>query len=389
MEAKKSGFFDRFSDRAIISATVLLGFLPGFLSVLAQYTIFLCILLCRRTRGLVFSSRLSQWLIPLTPVAIIPPIVHKNYLGAVVGLGLVMILVFAVYLMQAITPEIFERATSLASAGSIFAAVVAVVEKIVYLFYPQIAENKDLRCASVFFNPNLFGTAVVFVILICLYKIISGRGSLWANLTVIGINLVSMALCGSLLGIAELVIGVLLLFVFNRNKIAVAVFSASAAAGVGAVCFYPRLLPRIFEASESLNLRYRVWQLSIILIKETPVFGRGLLAYMKYWPDYIDKDLPFKVWPTTCAHSMLLDGLLCFGIVGTVILIGFVVHMLLPALKCRFKKCDRAVTSLTFAMMGGFLFHGIFDETITWPSVGLMFFLIIAGSVAYGKEKSK
>ncbi len=387
MEVQKSGRIDRFTDIEIISAVVISGFLPGFVSVAAQFAIIIYLLFCRRTRKTVFSSRISLWLIPLTPVAILPAVVYGNYLGAVVGVGLVLLLFFAVYLMKAMTAEIFERATSLACMGSVFAALVAVVEKLVYVFYPQIAENKDLRCASVFFNPNLFGTAVVFVILICLYKIISRRGDRKLCIICIAVNLVSMVLCGSLLGMAELAVGVLFLFIFSGNKIAVALFSVGAASGVGAVCLYPQLLPRIFEASESFNLRYRVWQLSVMLFKQTPIFGRGIFTYMTESPKYVGADLGFKVWVTTCAHSLLLDSLLCLGIVGTVLIVGFAVHLYVPVVKSRVKKCDKAVTALAFAMTAGVLFHGIFDETITWPSVAVLFFLILAGATAYGKEK--
>ena len=388
MKVQKSSNPCRFGDLEIISAMAVTGFLPGFLSVAAQYAIVFYLLFCRRTRKIVFSSKTALWLIPLTPVAIIPPFFYQNYLGAVVGAGLVLLLFFAVYLLKTITVEIFEKVCDICCAGSVFAAAVAVAERIVYVINPSLDEFKDMRCAGVFFNPNLYGTAVVFVILICLYKLISGRGHKTSLFLCIGVNLISMALCGSLLGIGELIIGALFIFIFNRNKIAVALFSVGSAAGIGAVCFYPRLLPRIFEASNSFNLRYRVWQLSLILIKETPIFGRGFLAYMVESPKYVGADLGFKVWVTTCAHSLLLDSLLCLGIVGTVCVIGFAAGLYAPVFKARLKKCDRAVTSLALAATVGVLAHGIFDETITWPAVAVIFFFILAGSAAYLKEKN-
>ncbi len=389
MKVQKSSKPCRFGDLEIISAMAITGFLPAFLSVAVQYAIVFYLLFCRRTRKIVFSSKTVLWLIPLTPVAIIPAFFYENYLGAVVGVGLVLLLYFAVYLTKVITVEIFERVTDICCAGSVFAALVAIAERIVYVINPSLDEFKDMRCAGVFFNPNLFGTAVVFVILICIYKLISGRGNKPTLIFFICVNLVSMALCGSLLGIAELVIGVLFIFIFNRNKIAVGIFSAVSAAGIGAVCFYPNLLPRIFEASNSFNLRYRVWQLSVMLFKETPVFGRGFLAYMVESPKYVNADLGFKVWVTTCAHSLLLDSLLCLGIVGTVCVIGFAAGLYIPVFKAWVKKCDRAVTALALSATVGVLAHGIFDETITWPAVAVMFFFILAGSAAYLKEKAE
>ena len=79
---------------------------------------------------------------------------------------------------------------------------------------------------------------------------------------------------------------------------------------------------------------------------------------------------------------------LCLGIVGTVCVIGFAAGLYAPVFKARFKKCDRAVTSLALAATVGVLAHGIFDETITWPAVAVIFFFILAGSAAYLKEKN-
>ena len=95
MKVQKSSNPCRFGDLEIISAMAVTGFLPGFLSVAAQYAIVFYLLFCRRTRKIVFSSKTALWLIPLTPVAIIPPFFYQNYLGAVVGAGLVMLAEYA------------------------------------------------------------------------------------------------------------------------------------------------------------------------------------------------------------------------------------------------------------------------------------------------------
>lgn len=387
MEVKSRGFAGRFTDRVIILTAVVCVFLPGLLSLAAEAVLAAALLICRRTRSLVFSSRLWLWLIPIAPAAIIPPIVYRNYVGIIAGVGLVLLLVLAIYLMKAMTADIFEQATKYACAASVIVMFAAIFERIAYAFWPQIAQNKDLRCSGVFFNPNLFGTAVVFIILTCLYKIMSGRGDRRIYTAVIAANLINMALCGSMLGMAELVVGVFFLLLFNRKWIFVGIFALFAAAGVGAVILHPQLLPRVFEASESFNLRVRVWQLALMLFKETPIFGRGILTYMTFSPQYAGADLGFNVWVTTCAHSLLLDSLLCLGIVGTVLLIGFLVHYYVPVIRSRMQKRDTALTALALAVTMGVLFHGLMDETVAWPQVTILFLLILSGAANAAKKE--
>ncbi len=385
MEVRKR--LSRLTDREIILAATVFAFLPSFLSFACEIALVAFILICRRTRQTVFLSPLKWWLLPLAPVAIIPPIVYRNYVGIAAGAGLVLLLILAIYIMRTMTESVFEESTEKAAYLSVPVTFVAIIEKIVYTLWPHLSTDKNLRCAGVFYNPNLFGTVIVFIILISVYKIISKRGNRKTYILIIVSNCVSMLFCGSFLGMAELAIGVFCLFLFNRNWKGVGFFSLLAAGGVGAVAAFPRLLPRIIYAYRSFDLRYRVWQLAIILFRETPIFGRGILTYMTFSPAYEGADLGFKVWVTTCAHSLLLDSLLCLGIVGTVIMCGFLAHLYLPIVKVWLKKLDRPSSALTMAMTVGVLFHGIMDETVAWPQVAVLFFLILSGTACRMKKE--
>ena len=386
MEVNRGGFFTRFNDRVIILSAVLCAFLPSILSFVAEAALVTSLIINSRTRKMIFSCKLCYWLLPIALTSIIPPIFYGNYVGIVAGAGLVLLLIFSIYLKKAITSQIFEEGIKFASLASVIVTFVAIAERIAYAVWPALSMNKDLRCSGVFFNPNLFGTAVVFVILAALYKIMSGQGSRRVYTAVIIFNLISMALCGSLLGMAELVCGVFFLLLFNKRWKFVAVFVGAGLLLMAAIAAYPKLLPRILEASESFNLRYRVWQLAVILFKQTPLFGRGILTYMMESPKYVGAELGFNVWVTTCAHSILLDGLLCLGIVGTVFLSGFLIHYYVPIVKNAVKRINRPICALGLAMTMGVIFHGIFDETIAWPQLTILFFFILSGAFLSKKE---
>ena len=386
MEVNKSSFFGRFTDRVIILSAVLFAFLPSILSFIVEAALVTSLIINFRTRKIIFSCKLCYWLLPIALASIIPPIFYRNYVGIIGGVGLVLLLIFGIYLKKAITSEIFEEGIKFASVASVIVTFVAVIERIAYAIWPSLSMNKDLRCAGVFFNPNMFGTAVVFVILACLYKIMSGRGDKRIYTVVIIFNLVSMALCGSLLGMAELVCGVFFLLLFNKRWKLVPIFIGAGIIALAAVLVYPKLLPRLFEASDSFNSRYRVWQLGVYLFKQTPIFGRGVLTYMMESPKYVGADLGFNVWVTTCAHSLLLDGLLCLGIVGTTLVSGFFIHYLLPVVKNIKKLINQPTCAFAMAVVAGVLFHGIFDETVAWPQLTILFLFILSGAFLVKKE---
>ena len=386
MEVKKGGFFDRFTDRVIILSAVLCVFLPSILSFVVEAALVTSLIINSRTRRMIFSCGLCYWLLPIALASIIPPIFYHNYVGIIGGVGLVLLLIFGIYLKKAITPDIFEDGIKFASAASVIVTFAAVCERVAYAIWPTLSMNKDLRCAGVFFNPNMFGTAVAFVILAALYKILLSRGNRRIYTIVIIANLVSMALCGSLLGMAELVCGVFFLLLFNKRWKWVFAFVGAGVVALAAVFAYPKLLPRLFEASESFNLRYRVWQLAVYLFKQTPVFGRGVLTYMMESPKYASAELGFKVWVTTCAHSLLLDGLLCLGIVGTSLVSGFFIHYFIPIIKNAVKRINQPTCALGLAMTMGVLFHGIFDETVAWPQLTILFLFILSGAFLRKKD---
>ena len=103
-------------------------------------------------------------------------------------------------------------------------------------------------------------------------------------------------------------------------------------------------------------------------------------------PKYASAELGFDVWVTTCAHSLLLDGLLCLGIVGTSLVSGFFIHYFIPIVKNAVKRINQPTCALGLAMTMGVLFHGIFDETVAWPQLTVLFLFILSGAFLRKKD---
>lgn len=384
----KKLFANGVSDEAIIMALVVAAFFPWLPSFVLLACIAGFIFVYKRTRKMVFDKT-ALALLPFLPLAVVPSVIHKNFFGILSGFGIVLVFLLFLYLSKAVTAAIAEKAYNAVCVLSIVAGVYAVIEKIVYVIKPELSygsivlpSNDDLRTASLFGNPNLYSSVICFAVIIAVNMLLDKKGDFKFYTVTIAVNLVGMLLCGSLMGMMELFVGVLMLFLLKRQWKILAGFGVLCAVAAGAILAVPSLLPRFSSAGHSTELRMRIWKLSLIMFEEAPLFGRGILSYMKFSPDYVDADLDFAVKVTTNAHNLLIDGLLSFGIIGMAALIFYLIMGAFPVLRGYFKCKERSRCALAIAAMVGALVHGIFDVTIMWPQVAIIFLIMVAAGYA-------
>ena len=376
-------------DDALVSALVVAAFFPWAVAFALLGVIVIWLLIAKRTRTLIFADRKAvKWLAPFVPLALIPPASHGNWLGVACGVGVLLFFALFLYLRRALNPQRIDTAFNLVCLLSSFAAVYAVIEKLVYIKWPALAEgsivlpsNDELRCASLFGNPNEYSSVIVIAVLIAAHMFLEKKGNRWLYAVCIGFNLVGMLLCASLMGILELYFGLFALLLLRKEWKWVAAYGSLTAIGGAALWLLPKLLPHLAVAGNSFDLRMRIWKLSVIMLEKAPLFGRGILSYWKFSPDYVGQDLGFKVRVTTNAHNLLLDGLLSFGVIGTALLVVYLVKLLRPALRRYRDGSGRGLSAIMLAAVVGALVHGVCDVTILWPQVTVLFFLVFAASV--------
>lgn len=349
------------------------------------------VLLCLpRTRRIVFSDRRAvKALIPFVPIALLPPVFHRNWVGAACGAGILIFLALFLYLRQTLTARRAERCFGLIGALSMVAALYAIVEKGVYLLWPSLAthgialpSNDELRCASLFGNPNEYASVITVAVLLAVHGLLEKKGHArfyWFCLT---LNLVGMLLCGSLMGMLELYCAVLALLAFRKKGKLLLAFGGATAVGGAALWIFPRLLPHLAAAHHSFALRARIWKLAVVMLREAPLFGRGLLSYWMFSPDYVGQELGFPVRVSTNAHNLLLDGLLSFGLVGVTLLVFYLAAAISPAVRRYADRSGQPLSALAFAALIGAAVHGLCDVTAVWPQVTLLLGLVTAAAVA-------
>jgi len=139
-----------------------------------------------------------------------------------------------------------------------------------------------------------------------------------------------------------------------------------------------RLLPRLSVVDVTLRMRQQIWEQAINTIKEAPLLGHGLLSYgYLFGVIYHGNLVPH-------AHNILIDMLLNFGLVGTLMFACYFARYYYDLVKewlSNNKNSENLV--LIFAVSVAALIHGMTDITLLWIQTLPLFLLILAG---YGRR---
>ena len=89
--------------------------------------------------------------------------------------------------------------------------------------------------------------------------------------------------------------------------------------------------------------------------------------------------------PTEHAHSIYLDPLLCFGIVGILTILPYIVSNIKGLYHLWKSQIDKTLTALMIAFTVMIFVHGMLDYTIFFVQTGLLYLMIASSFDAYHK----
>ncbi|HIZ84293.1 MAG TPA: O-antigen ligase family protein [Firmicutes bacterium] len=357
------------NDRNLIFVTAASVFLPYPLTGVILICLAVFLLCNPRTRGRIFVHAGSKALLPFFALALVVPLLYRNWLGLLGGLGFIFILIIGLFVRSAMTRDIFEHMVTLICLLSVPITIVAMIEML--LMQPHF--EGLYRCSVVFMNPNYLATIMGTVIILCGYKVVSHQGHPFLFYGIALFDLISIYLCGSLFVWVEVFIGVAaLLLLMKRHRMLSALLLV---AGLFCILLYlfPDLIPRLSESRITTERREEIWLMALRMIGSAPLFGHGLLSYHFLYPNYPDS------YPTLHAHSIYLDPLLNFGIVGTVLLLIYFVMYYRKIRLCIKENACPKIASVICALTLATLVHGITDITVLWIQTGLLFILLMGG----------
>jgi O-antigen ligase len=354
-------------DRAAVFLFTVSLFLPFYCSLVTVSCIAFMTMVKYRIRTKAFQAPFTKLIFTFLVGSFFVAAAYNNFRGMAYSILIYAIVVCGLYFRSIMTRELYYMALDTACVASVFCVVIAFIQKIIA--YPS---SPNYRSVSTFVNANYFGMMIEFIVVIALYRIFTNPKKTIQYAIVIALNLAGLYLSGSFSSAFGMVCAVFVWLVYKRqSKISKVAFLVILAAGIVFGAF-PQLLPRSASAIErTIDQRMSIWHAAWRAFKATPVFGRGATAYHIIWQQY-------GGYNTYHSHSLILDTLLNFGIVGAAavcIYIGSYIRLLVQ--RYRHHIC-RDMDILTAAIFVSVLVHGLTDVTIFWIQTGAFFFLIIS-----------
>lgn len=336
----------------------------------------------------------SRFIIYFSLLSAIVSLFYQNYYGFVCSIGILVILSFVLYYRIHIDSRLFEYITNCIIVLSIFAALYGLIEYIGILnsynidqFEIMIFNRPQDRINSVFFNANYYAMMIEFFVCLTFYKILKIKDIKleWKKfiyyVAVIGLNLFVLLLTACRTAWPALAGGILIMLIVDKHYKTCACILAL----VIVACIYfllnPSKFPRVDNIVAYFMTRADIWEVAIQNIITHPLFGEGPMTYMHIYPLYHGH-------PTEHAHSIYLDPLLCFGIVGLLTIAPYIYSNIQRLYRLWKLKVDKTLVALIVSFTVMIFIHGILDYTIFFIQTGFLY-LLIASSFDVHKHALK
>lgn len=373
---------ERFSkEQLMIIATALSLSTPFYICVPILLLETLYLLYTKKITNAFKNTPKSKYLIIFMVVTLVISLFYQNWIG--VGcVALIFIFVsLMLYYRQYINEELFEFILDLLIALSILWAIYGLYEQTQILqrlgydhFTLKVFSRRENRLNSIFFNANYYAMMIEFIIMTIGYKIFGTKDfkkqAYYFIVACINFFLLYMTGCRTAL-IATA--GAMLVFlIINKNyRICGLIAFVCILAGIYFI-INPDQFPRVEKLFDNFSVRTKIWQAAIQGIKAHPLFGEGPMTYMMIFEQYGGHN-------TQHAHSVYLDPILSFGVVGVSILVPYIIDNCKRLFKVYQEKLNLRYVALVISCIVVILLHGTLDYTIFWIHNGLLF-LFIASS---------
>ena len=366
-------------QEGLLLGVILSIFLPFYLFVIIFISYLLWLVYTGEMKGIL--KRLSQHPVLLFFIAYSTAIslLAQNVMGVVASVAMFLFAIFFYYYQSQLTPKFFRLTIEGVLASSVLAAVFAalehfqIVKKFDYTFLsPRMQVWHQNRAEVAFFNPNYYGIICCFCIMIGFY-LISTTKLRWLrifSMIAIFANLFGLNFTQNRTAFPAIIFGAII-YLFTTIKNWRAFWLSIGVFGVGlAFLFSSDLGVRMGTLDSSMEERVSIWNAGMALFKQNPFWGEGPLTYMHSFPRI---GAPYHEH----AHSIYIDTILSYGVVGTVLL-GIAsatpTRMLIDMSQVPSK---RPILGLYLSFLTVVAVHGIFDLALFWLQSSFIFLLVM------------
>ena len=380
---KSIGFIEKLkglsSKELILLGVILSIFLPFYLFV---------VVFCLYIISFIFTGEMKRILqkIGEHPVLLlflvystVISIFAQNWMGLVASVGISLFTIFFLHYQSMLSYKFFRLILQLVLLASVLSAGLAslehfqIVKKFNYAFLsPNMQVWHQNRAEVTFFNPNYYGIICCFCIMIAFYLFTTTKLN-WLKIfcMVAGFaNLFGLNFTQNRTAFPAIIAGAII-YLFTTIKNWRAFWLSIGVFAIGlSFLFSSDLGVRMGTLDSSMEERISIWDAGLALFKQNPFWGEGPLTYMHSYPRI---NAPYHEH----AHSLYIDTILSYGIVGTILLVLSSVTPVRLMMDMSQESGKRPIIGLYLSFLTVVAVHGIFDLALFWIQSGFIFLLVM------------
>ena len=380
---KSIGFIEKLkglsSKELILLGIILSIFLPFYLFVVVFCLYIISLIFTGDMKSILQKMGEHPMLLLFLGYSTVISILAQNWMGLVASVGMFLFTVFFLHYQSILSHKFFRLILQLVLFGSVLSSAFAslehfqIVKKFNYAFLsPNMQVWHQNRAEVTFFNPNYYGIICCFCIMIAFYLFTTTKLNWLKVFCVIAgfVNLFGLNFTQNRTAFPAIIAGAII-YLFTTIKNWKAFWLSIGVFAIGlSFLFSSDLGVRMGTLDSSMEERISIWDAGMALFKQNPFWGEGPLTYMHSYPRI---NAPYHEH----AHSLYIDTILSYGIVGTILLVLSSVAPVRLMMDMSQESGKRPIIGLYLSFLTVVAVHGIFDLALFWIQSGFIFLLVM------------
>ncbi|HFZ4494058.1 TPA: O-antigen ligase family protein [Streptococcus pneumoniae] len=380
---KSIGFIEKLkglsSKELILLGIILSIFLPFYLFVVVLCLYIISLIFTGDTKSILQKMGEHPMLLLFLSYSTVISILAQNWMGLVASVGMFLFTIFFLHYQSILSHKFFRLILQFVLFGSVLSAAFAslehfqIVKKFNYAFLsPNMQVWHQNRAEVTFFNPNYYGIICCFCIMIAFYLFTTTKLNWLKVFCVIAgfVNLFGLNFTQNRTAFPAIIAGAII-YLFTTIKNWKAFWLSIGVFAIGlSFLFSSDLGVRMGTLDSSMEERISIWDAGMALFKQNPFWGEGPLTYMHSYPRI---HAPYHEH----AHSLYIDTILSYGIVGTILLVLSSVAPVRLMMDMSQESGKRPIIGLYLSFLTVVAVHGIFDLALFWIQSGFIFLLVM------------
>ncbi|HEW9281371.1 TPA: O-antigen ligase family protein [Streptococcus pneumoniae] len=380
---KSIGFIEKLkglsSKELILLGIILSIFLPFYLFVVVLCLYIISLIFTGDMKSILQKMGEHPMLLLFLSYSTVISILAQNWMGLVASVGMFLFTIFFLHYQSILSHKFFRLILQFVLFGSVLSAAFAslehfqIVKKFNYAFLsPNMQVWHQNRAEVTFFNPNYYGIICCFCIMIAFYLFTTTKLNWLKVFCVIAgfVNLFGLNFTQNRTAFPAIIAGAII-YLFTTIKNWKAFWLSIGVFAIGlSFLFSSDLGVRMGTLDSSMEERISIWDAGMALFRQNPFWGEGPLTYMNSYPRI---HAPYHEH----AHSLYIDTILSYGIVGTILLVLSSVAPVRLMMDMSQESGKRPIIGLYLSFLTVVAVHGIFDLALFWIQSGFIFLLVM------------